>query len=210
MKSLDFLSISFVIAGSFCILSKFYDYKVFEANRTSEVAPIAIDESYILTKIKRNNEMNKNFAISECKTNYDCKKIAEAIYFEARGESDIGKIAVAQVILKRKNMKNFPNTIHGVIHQKNKDGVCHFSYICDIDNGLIIKRFNETKAYEKALEFAYGVIHNKYKMYAQNADHYYNPDKVSTPPRWVKSMKKVAKIGNHLYLSSVETDTIRL
>lgn len=210
MKSLDFFLISFVVAGTFCFASKFYDYKIFEANRKTNLNPITIDESYIVTKIKRENERKRKLAISECKKNYDCKKVAEAIYFEARGETDIGKIAVAQVIVKRRNMKNFPNTIHGVIHQKNKRGVCHFSYICDIENGVIVKKFSEQKSYEKALEFAYGVLHKKYKMYAKNADHYYNPDKVETTPHWVKSMKKVAKIGNHLYLSSVESDTIRL
>ena len=210
MKSLDFFLISFVIAGTFCLTSKFYEYKVFESIRSTNVEPITIDESYILKKIKRENERKKSFAVSECKKNSDCKKIAEAIYFEARGETDIGKIAVAQLIIKRKNMKNFPNTIYGVIHQKNKYGVCHFSYVCDIEAGVIVKKFSEQKSYEKSLEFAYGVLHNKYKMYAKNADHYYNPDKVESTPNWAKSMKKVAKIGNHLYLSSIKSDTIRL
>ena len=36
--------------------------------------------------------------------------MANAIYFEARGEPDAGKIAVAQVIRNRVNDWRFPNT----------------------------------------------------------------------------------------------------
>jgi spore germination cell wall hydrolase CwlJ-like protein len=37
--------------------------------------------------------------------------LVEAVYFEARSETFIGKLAVANVILERMHNKSFPNTI---------------------------------------------------------------------------------------------------
>ena len=46
--------------------------------------------------------------------------LALNIHFEARGESDQGKIAVAVVTLNRVKSKRFPSTICGVVKQKNQ------------------------------------------------------------------------------------------
>ncbi|CAB4134472.1 SleB Cell wall hydrolyses involved in spore germination [uncultured Caudovirales phage] len=46
--------------------------------------------------------------------------LAEAIYREARGEPFKGKIAVASVILNRKDNDNYPNSVCGVIKQPNQ------------------------------------------------------------------------------------------
>lgn len=202
MKSFDFMLKAFVLALTFCLVSKFIDQNNYMSNRSSIVSPISIDDSYILKKIKRNKERARIAAIANCKNKKDCLKIAEAMYFEARGESDIGIISVGQVIFRRMKTEGFPNTIYGVITQKSKNGTCHFSYICDIERGLIVKEFKEKGRYEKSLEFAYGVLNNKYKKYVGNADHYYNPDKVEEEPYWAKNMIKIGKIGHHLYLSS--------
>lgn len=206
MKTLDFMLFSFILAGSACLVSKFYDYHTFERNSNIEVK---FDESYIVKKVENIKklkiilaEKERILSIEKCKQNLDCKLIAEAIYYEARGELDKGKIAVGQVILERKNSKSFPMTIRGVIYQKNHEGVCHFSYVCDIENGIINNVFSEKALYNKSLEFAYGIIHNKYPKYVKNADHYYNPDKVERTPTWSSKMTKIAKLGNHLYLSS--------
>ena len=61
------------------------------------------------------------------------KCLAEALYFEARGESVIGQFAVAEVIINRANSSRFPNTICGVVNQgANKSRYrCQFTYMCD-------------------------------------------------------------------------------
>ena len=43
--------------------------------------------------------------------------LTEALYFEARGEETEGIIAVAEVIINRRDSNDFPNTICGVIEQ---------------------------------------------------------------------------------------------
>lgn len=56
--------------------------------------------------------------------------MSKALYFEARGESTTGIIAVANVILNRKKNKKFPDDICNIVHQRTKY-TCQFSWVCD-------------------------------------------------------------------------------
>lgn len=55
--------------------------------------------------------------------------IARAIYWEARGTSEAGQRAVAEVIWNRVNHPSFPKTPCAVVYQQ-RDGVCQFSWAC--------------------------------------------------------------------------------
>ena len=58
--------------------------------------------------------------------------LAEAIYFEARGEPVEGQFAVAEVILNRVESPKFPNSICKVVRQgTGRKHACQFSYNCD-------------------------------------------------------------------------------
>ncbi len=60
------------------------------------------------------------------------KCLAEALYFEARGETVKGQVAVAEVILNRRDSGLFPDSVCGVVHQGNgRRNQCQFSYTCD-------------------------------------------------------------------------------
>src|SRR5215475_10421449 len=60
------------------------------------------------------------------------KCLAEAVYFEARGEAVRGQIAVAQVILNRAFSGKYPDTVCGVVYQnKHRYNACQFSFACD-------------------------------------------------------------------------------
>ena len=62
--------------------------------------------------------------------------LAEAIYFEARGEVEEGQVAVAQVVLNRVKNPSYPDSICGVVYQnKHKRNRCQFSYACDGKKG---------------------------------------------------------------------------
>lgn len=54
-------------------------------------------------------------------------------YWEARGESTRGRVAVAQVVLNRARDPRFPNSICGVIteNRSSTPGLCQFSWNCD-------------------------------------------------------------------------------
>ena len=60
------------------------------------------------------------------------KCLAEAVYFEARGEAVRGQIAVAQVVMNRTFSGFYPNTVCGVVYQnKHHHLACQFTFACD-------------------------------------------------------------------------------
>jgi hypothetical protein len=61
----------------------------------------------------------------------DC--LAEAIYYEARSESEDGQRAVAQVVLNRVRHPAWPNSVCGVVYQgpMRPGGGCQFTFTCD-------------------------------------------------------------------------------
>ena len=58
--------------------------------------------------------------------------LAQATYYEARGESLRGQLAVVNVILNRTESPHFPNDISEVVDDGRERGTsCDFSYRCD-------------------------------------------------------------------------------
>ncbi|MEY8840212.1 cell wall hydrolase, partial [Cribrihabitans sp. XS_ASV171] len=58
--------------------------------------------------------------------------LAEALYFEARGEPVKGQFAVAEVILNRVESSRYPDTFCGVIRQgTGRKYQCQFTFTCD-------------------------------------------------------------------------------
>jgi hypothetical protein len=56
--------------------------------------------------------------------------LAEAIYYEARGEGLLGEKAIAEVVVRRTHRSGYPHSICGVVHQ-GVGASCQFSFICD-------------------------------------------------------------------------------
>ncbi|MBO5347706.1 MAG: cell wall hydrolase [Lachnospiraceae bacterium] len=73
-------------------------------------------------------------------TEEDVAMLANLIYCEARGESYDGKLAVASVVVNRILSSKFPNTMAGVIYQKNQ-----FEPVTSTKNSFV-----EALAYDKA------------------------------------------------------------
>jgi N-acetylmuramoyl-L-alanine amidase len=71
--------------------------------------------------------------------------LAEAVYFEARGTSDTGALAVAHVVVNRQESSKFPGTICGVVHEG-----CQFSYQCDGRPEVLADRKERNRAYRAA------------------------------------------------------------
>ena len=57
-------------------------------------------------------------------------------FFEARGEPLQGQIAVHEVVINRVENPKFPDTICGVVLQENENGVCQFSWWCDLISNI--------------------------------------------------------------------------
>ena len=87
----------------------------------------------------------------------DVKMLANLIYCEARGESYDGKLAVASVVVNRILSSKFPNTMAGVIYQKNQ-----FAPVTSTRNSFVEalaydKAANSTGCYEAAREAMSGI-----------------------------------------------------
>ena len=133
----------------------------------------------------------------------------EAILFEAGNQSTIGKLAVAIVILNRKDHDSYPNTVCEVVHQgpinswwykvhgrivpvKHK---CQFSYWCD-GKPDDVETFKGTATYDESVAVVDYVFENYLSFILEGATHYH-ADYVN--PKWASILKKVATIDNHIF-----------
>ena len=110
----------------------------------------------------------------------DLNLLARAVYGEARGEPYNGQVAVAAVILNRVRSSKFPNTIYGVIYQRNA-----FTAVSD---GQINLTPNET-AYNAARDALGGWDPTGGCLY------YYNP--ATATSSWIWSLTVHIRIGRH-------------
>jgi spore germination cell wall hydrolase CwlJ-like protein len=127
--------------------------------------------------------------------------LATAIYHEARGESEDGQWAVANVIINRAFSKKYPSTICGVVYQNADKGKfrCQFTFACDgrPDTGT------ERGAWKRALEIA-DTAYDDFRRGERldilpSTAMYYHTTAVS--PDWSRSFKRVAAIGSHIFYS---------
>ncbi|WP_156369245.1 cell wall hydrolase [Aureimonas sp. Leaf324] len=120
--------------------------------------------------------------------------LANGIYFEARGETEKGQAAVAQVILNRVRNPAYPKTICGVVYQ-NQDwkNRCQFSFACDGVKDVIWNK----RAYGTAKRIADEVTRGKTWLPEVGSATHYHATYVR--PRWAKTMQKVDKIGLHVF-----------
>ncbi len=124
----------------------------------------------------------------------ELKCLAEAIYFEARSESEEGQIAVAQVVLNRVKSPLYPNTICGVVYQNShRHLACQFTFTCE---GKKL-RITEPAPWRQAVRLAKAVLAgDAYDREVAGATHYHA---TYVRPRWAKKLKKMEKIGTHIF-----------
>lgn len=115
-------------------------------------------------------------------TSSDLYLLAKCIYAEARGESYTGQVAVGAVILNRVASSKFPNTISGVIYQKNA-----FTAVSDGQINLSPDKTAMNAATDalNGWDPTYGCI------------YYYNPAVATSS--WIFSRQTVTTIGKHVF-----------
>ena len=121
---------------------------------------------------------------SECMT--------RAIYYEAAREPEIGKRAVAQVILNRAGSTPFPSTICGVVEQGAGHSGCQFTFMCD---GSLARR-PDPALWSAARKVADAALSGAVEPSVGDATHYH-ADYVF--PTWAPTMAKLAKLGQHIF-----------
>lgn len=122
------------------------------------------------------------------------KCLAQAVYFESRSEPEQGQAAVAQVVLNRSISGLYPSTICGVVFQNHSHYMaCQFTFTCE-GKALTI---NEPDAWATAQRIAKEVLLGKTYLAAVGGATHYHATYVR--PYWAKSLKKMDKIGTHVF-----------
>jgi spore germination cell wall hydrolase CwlJ-like protein len=116
--------------------------------------------------------------------------LAAAVYFEARGESLEGQLAVAKVVLNRAASGRYPTTICKVVTQR-----AQFSFVRD---GRLPEPNRASQAWHNATAIAYIAQSDLARSVPSNV-LWYHADYVSPP--WGKWHTQVTRIGAHIFYS---------
>ncbi|WP_119419570.1 cell wall hydrolase [Desertibaculum subflavum] len=122
----------------------------------------------------------------------DC--LAEAIYFESRGEPRDGQIAVAHVVLNRVASKAYPARICSVIGEGEElgKGRCQFHWRCDGKPDVP----GEYAAWLDAQALAEEVLAGNIPDPTRGALFFHA---VHVSPEWASRLRRTALIGSHIY-----------
>lgn len=152
--------------------------------------PDDIEQSFKLPKVEKQKVIAQR-RVRQAEEN--C--LARAVYFEARSESALGQMAVAKVILNRVKAPNYPKSICGVVYQgSNRRNSCQFSFACDGQPDDV----RQPAAWSQAKHIAQRAIQGDKAVAAKlNGALFYHADYVK--PKWAKSMRKVIKVGRHIF-----------
>ena len=129
--------------------------------------------------------------------------LALNIYHEAKNQSFIGQVAVAQVVMNRVKDTRYPNTVCEVVKQgltykwkpsfpiKNK---CQFSWWCDGKSDIP----KDIKTYNRLVKIAETLIYHKVPFIdITDGALFYHADYVK--PDWAKTKTKTVEIQDHIF-----------
>ena len=167
----------------------------FSAEQTSKIDQTKLTGLFGSKNVKRKDIYSADYIAALPRANggkqWQC--LSEALYFEARGESIKGQVAVAEVILNRVDSPAYPDSVCGVINQgTGRKFACQFTYTCDGRAEII----NEQSAYERVAKIARLVMDGLPRNLTKGATHYHT---TSVRPSWARKFPKTAKIGSHVF-----------
>jgi N-acetylmuramoyl-L-alanine amidase len=134
--------------------------------------------------------------VEDTAVNRDLTCLARNVYYEARGEPEKGKLAVAKVTLNRMGSSRFPNTVCEVVYEQRWDKrrrryVGAFAWT-EFDRVPSPK----AKQWKKAWKAAETVYQDPESIQLKGA-LFYHATRIK--PRWAKQKKRIKKIGHHIF-----------
>jgi N-acetylmuramoyl-L-alanine amidase len=138
--------------------------------------------------------LNAVYANRVERQNLEC--LALNVYFEARGEPEPGRYAVAEVTMNRVASSRYPDTVCGVVYEKNWDAlrkryVSAFSW-----TEFESQPEPSGKQWDRARKIAEQVYFGRSKPKLAGATHYHAK---YIRPSWARHQIPVARIGNHVF-----------
>jgi len=119
------------------------------------------------------------------------------VYWEARSEPVLGKIAVAQVTMNRVRSGRWPDSVCAVVHQRSHRGPharCQFSWTC---NARLRSASINDQQWQHSHHIAQQVFRNTVSVPELNHAYYFHS--TSVQPRW--PYQRRLRIGNHWFYS---------
>lgn len=127
--------------------------------------------------------------------------VAKNIYYESRGENQLGRAAVAMVTMNRSKRANIPPC--DVVYQKNDRG-CQFSWVCQLKTSKDLQ-IHDANAWKESMVIAYLSVKEALDDFSNGATHYFNPSVVR--PKWEKDFEPINNdymkdgiLGSHKFL----------
>jgi hypothetical protein len=144
-----------------------------------------------LSPLLRQLAMQKILAEQRC--------LAEAMYYEARGEGVAGEKAIAEVVFHRMKARGYPHSLCGVVYQGAGSGRgCQFSFAC---NGKMLEAKN-FGAWARARRLAVRIMSGIEQLGNETADAI-SFHAVDVEPGWDEQrLIKTIQIGNHIFYRS--------
>ncbi len=153
-----------------------------------------VDKGHVSVEPKRQKTPAERLGLNEKSRAKAEKCLAEAVYFEARGEAVRGQIAVAQVVMNRVFSGFYPTTVCGVVYQnKNRHLACQFTFACD-DVADVVR---EPDMWVRARKIAKATLDGQLWLPEVAKSTHYHAYWVR--PSWVHEMKKMYKYGVHTF-----------
>jgi spore germination cell wall hydrolase CwlJ-like protein len=121
--------------------------------------------------------------------------LAEAMYYEARGEGMEGQEAIAEVVFHRMHRRGYPASICGVVYQGANDGVsCQFSFVCtgEMNHPKTAVAWAEAKLLAARILSGYMPLGDA----TNGATSFHATD---VEPDWSGSLERTVQIGNHVF-----------
>jgi len=119
--------------------------------------------------------------------------LTQAVYFEARGEPVEGQEAVAQVVMNRTRLAQYPKQVCDVVFQgADRPTGCQFSFTCDGALGPP----TEADAWRRANEVAGRALAGFVYAPLRDATHFHA---TWVNPYWSGSLTRLGQIGGHIF-----------
>lgn len=121
--------------------------------------------------------------------------LAEAMYYEARGEGIDGEKAIAEVVFHRMKTRGYPHSICGVVYERAAPGHgCQFSFTC---NGEM-QEAKSPGAWWRARRLATKIVDGLIQL-GNMTDDAISFHAVDVQPGWGDHLVRTIQIGNHIF-----------
>jgi spore germination cell wall hydrolase CwlJ-like protein len=176
-----------------------FGYKAFGAAGLDEAAVSDGHAMFVQTRVRERLAVSSlaRFSSDSLQLAADRSKeircLAEAIYYEARSESIVGQLAVAEVVVNRVKSKHYPDSFCGVVYEGSyRSTGCQFTFTCD---GSMRHR-PYGASWRQANVIAGSVIRGFARPVTHRATHYHTDE---VDPYWSGSLIETTRIGAHIF-----------